>query len=351
LWKGFLTGKRNNHICITGGGFIGLETAEQLRNLGDNITILEHASVFLPIGLDIAESLRLEIRKHGVKLQLNGTIKRIEAMHVVLENGSQMEADVILVLVAVRARTELARKAGLLVGKAGVTVNEFIQTSDLDIYAVGDKVETENRITYSPMPPALGGPANREGRLAADHIFGKDIRYRGNVGTSMYRIFDLTVTCVGFSVSALRARGQNPLWATVHPPHHAGYYSEANQLTLKVIFECGTGLLLDRQVVGRSGVDKRIDVVSTAIQAGLTIFDLEHLELAYALPYGSAKDPVNIAGFVGSNLLRGDYELIYPEDMVAVLRDKIAAQEMQIIDVRSPEEFARGHIPRAQCTH
>jgi NADPH-dependent 2,4-dienoyl-CoA reductase/sulfur reductase-like enzyme len=196
------------------------------------------------------------------------------------------------------------------------------------IYAVGDKVETENRITYSLMPPALGGPANRQGRLAADHIFGKDIRYRGNVGTSMCRIFDLTVTCVGLSVSALRARGQNPLWATVHPPHHAGYYPGANQLTLKVIFECGTGLLLDRQAVGRSGVDKRIDVVSTAIQAGLTIFDLEHLELAYALLYGSAKDPVNMAGFVGSNLLRGDYELIYPEDMVAVLRDKIAAQEM-----------------------
>jgi NADPH-dependent 2,4-dienoyl-CoA reductase/sulfur reductase-like enzyme len=128
LWKGFLTGKRNNHICITGGGFIGLETAEQLRNLGDNITILEHASVFLPIDLDIAESLRLEIRKHGVKLQLDATVKRIEATHVVLENGSQMEADMILVLVAVRARTELARKAGLLVGKAGVTVNEFMQT-------------------------------------------------------------------------------------------------------------------------------------------------------------------------------------------------------------------------------
>ena len=346
--KDFLGEKRSNNICIIGGGFIGLETAEQLRNRGDNVTILEYMPhVFPPIDLDIAESLHSEVRKHGVKLQLNARVRRIEATHVILEDGSQVEAEMVLVLAGVRARTELARKAGLLVGKAGVTVNEFMQTSDLDIYAVGDMVETENRIAHSPMVLALGGPANRQGRLAADHIFGKDVRYRGNVGTSVCRVFDLTVACVGLSVSALRARGQNPLWVTVHSPHHAGYYPGANPITLRVIFERGTGLLLGCQAVGRSGVDKRIDVVSTAIQARLTIFDLEHLELAYAPPYGSAKDPVNMAGFVGSNLLRGDYELIHPEDMVAMLQDKMAAQNMQIIDVRSPEEFARGHIPRA----
>jgi NADPH-dependent 2,4-dienoyl-CoA reductase/sulfur reductase-like enzyme/rhodanese-related sulfurtransferase len=346
--KDFLAEKGSNNICIIGGGFIGLETAEQLRNRGNNITILEYmAHVFPPIDLDIAESLHSEVRKHGVKLQLNARVKRIEATHVVLEDGSQVEAEMVLVLAGVRARTELARKAGLLVGKAGVTVNEFMQTSDLDIYAVGDMVETENRIAHSPMLLALGGPANRQGRLAADHIFGKDIRYRGNVGTSVCRVFDLTVACVGLSVSALRARGQNPLWVTVHSPHHAGYYPGANPITLKVIFERGTGLLLGCQAVGRAGVDKRIDIVSTAIQARLTVFDLEHLELAYAPPYGSAKDPVNMAGFVGSNLLRGDYELIHPEDMAAVLQDKMAAQNMQIIDVRSPEEFARGHIPGA----
>jgi NADPH-dependent 2,4-dienoyl-CoA reductase/sulfur reductase-like enzyme/rhodanese-related sulfurtransferase len=346
--KDFLAEKGSNHICIIGGGFIGLETAEQLRNLGNNVTVLEYMShVFPPIDLDIAESLHSEVRKHGVQLQLNARVKRIEATHVVLEDGSQVEATMVLVLAGVRARTELARKAGLVVGKAGVTVNEFMQTSDPDIYAVGDMVETENRIAHSPMPLALGGPANRQGRLAADHIFGKDIRYRGNVGTSVCRVFDLTIACVGLSVSALRARGQNPLWVTVHPPHHAGYYPAANPITLKIIFERGTGLLLGGQAVGRSGVDKRIDVMSTAIQAGLKIFDLEHLELAYAPPYGSAKDPVNMAGFVGSNLLRGDYELIHPEDMVAAFQDKTAVQKMQIVDVRSPEEFARGHVTGA----
>jgi rhodanese-related sulfurtransferase len=235
----------------------------------------------------------------------------------------------------------LAEKAGLKIGRTGVTVNPFMQTSDPDIYAVGDMIESEHRIAGRALQLALAGPANRQGRLTADNIFGRQISYRGNVGTSACKVFNLTVASVGFSVTSLRQMGFDPLWVTVHPPDHAGYYPGSHPMTLKVAFEKETGRLLGAQAIGTAGIDKRIDVLATAMQAGMTMFDLEHLELAYAPPYGSAKDPVNMAGFVGSNLLRGDVSIIHAEDL------KIGQDAAQIVDVRSPGEVSRGYIPSA----
>jgi NADPH-dependent 2,4-dienoyl-CoA reductase/sulfur reductase-like enzyme/rhodanese-related sulfurtransferase len=337
-----------SRVAIIGGGFIGLEAADALHRLGLELSIIEAAPhVFPPLDADMAEPLHTEIRRNNVTLLLNARIQRIEAPgidrpgRIVLAEGPPVLADLVLVVVGVRARTQLAEKAGLKVRKTGVSVNSYMQTSDPNIYAVGDMIESEHRIAGRALELALAGPANRQGRLAADNIFGRQMMYRGNVGTSVCKVFDLTVASVGLSVTSLRQVGHDPLWVTVHPPDHAGYYPGAHAMTLKVAFEKETGRLLGAQAVGTARIDKRIDVLATAMQAGMTIFDLEHLELAYAPPYGSAKDPVNMAGFVGSNLLRGDVCILHAEDM------ELGHNNSQIVDVRSPAEFSRGHIPSA----
>lgn len=247
-----------------------------------------------------------------------------------------------IVAVGVRARSAVAEAADLHVGKSGVSVNLFMQTSDPDIYAVGDMVETENQVSHQARVLALGGPANRQGRIAADHILDEATPYRGNVGTFICQVFRLSAAITGLSVKALREIGFSPLWITVHPLDHAGYYPLASSMTLRVAFEPRTGRLLGAQAVGSTGVDKRIDVLSTALQAQMSIFDLEHLELAYAPQYGSAKDPVNMAAFVGADLLRGQVETVHIQEVPSLLKG------WQIIDVRSPDEFGRGHLPLAQ---
>lgn len=330
-------------LCIIGAGFIGLEAAENARNLGLEVSLVEFLPhVLPPIDTDMAQVLHTELRRNGVKLFLNASARTIEESRVILTDGTEVPAQLVLTVAGVRARIALAREAGLAVGQTGVTVNRHMQTSDPDIYAVGDMAETENRVDERRHVLALAGPANRQGRMAADHIFGRPVEYRGNVGTSVCQVFGLTIGSVGLSVDALRKMGRHPLWVTIHPPDHASYYPGAHPITLKAIFERETGRLWGAQAVGPAGVDKRIDVIATAMQAGMTIYDLEHLELAYAPPYGSAKDPVNMAGFVGSNVLRGDSQIIHAEDLT---RDALA--KVQIIDVRSPKEFSRGHIPSA----
>ncbi|KAH9208966.1 FAD-dependent pyridine nucleotide-disulfide oxidoreductase [Leptodontidium sp. 2 PMI_412] len=336
------------HVAIIGGGFIGLEVADSLRELGLEVSIIEYAShVFPPLDADMAEPLHTEIKRNDVKLFLNARIQSIEAPKdgmsscIKLADSQSVLSDLVLVMVGIRARTKIAEEAGLKVGKTGLSVNNYLQTSDHNIYAVGDMIETENRIAGHPLQLALAGPANRQGRLAADNIFGRKIAYRGNVGTSACKVFNLTVASVGLSVTALKQMGFDPLWITVHPPDHAGYYPDSHAMTLKLAFEKKTGRILGAQAIGISGVDKRIDVLATAMQAGMTVFDLEHLELAYAPPYGSAKDPVNMAGFVASNILRGDAEIVHPEDL------KNEPADVQILDVRSLDEFSRGHLEKA----
>ncbi|OCK78639.1 FAD-dependent pyridine nucleotide-disulfide oxidoreductase [Lepidopterella palustris CBS 459.81] len=344
--KEFIREHKSQRAVVIGGGFIGLEAAENLKHLGLEISIVEYAPhVLATIDAEMAEPIHAELRRQNVQLLLNAKVERIEttnyegSVNVCTASGAKVPADIVLMAVGVRARSSLAGEAGLKLGKAGVSVNKYMQTSDPDIYAVGDMVETKHRIIGSPALLALAGPANRQGRLAADHIYGKKIAYRGNVGTSICKVFDMSIGSTGLSVEALRALGRSPEWVTVHTPNHASYYPGANPITLRVVFDPETGLLLGAQGLGKKHVDKRIDVLSTAIQAEMTICDLEHLELAYAPPYGSAKDPVNMAGFVGSNLLRGDVRIAHPEELYGMDQAKI-----EIVDVRSPSEFAAGHL-------
>ncbi|KAH8804510.1 FAD-dependent pyridine nucleotide-disulfide oxidoreductase [Xylogone sp. PMI_703] len=348
--KLFISKHKSQKAVIIGGGFIGLEAAENLVHLGLNVTIIESTShVFPQVDDQLAGPIHAELRRHSINVLLNTKVQKIEKdehhnhMNIILENAAKLSTDIILMAVGGRPKTALAESAGLVLGKRGVAVNKYMQTSDPDIYAAGDMAETENRIAKAQTMTALAGPANRQGRLAADHIFGREVSYRGNVGASICKVFDMTIGSTGLPVHALRALGRAVEWVTVHPPDHAGYYPRSSMLSLRVIFDPDTGLLLGAQAVGKQGVDKRIDVLSTAIQAGMTIFDLEHLELAYAPPYGAAKDPVNMAGFVGSNVLRGDTRIVHPED----LRNIAQNEELQIVDVRSSVEFSSGQLPRA----
>ncbi|KAE8446348.1 hypothetical protein EG329_012097 [Mollisiaceae sp. DMI_Dod_QoI] len=334
---------RVKNMAILGGGFIGIEVADALSTPGIKIHVLEYTThIFPQLDSDIAHMVETELERNGVEVINNARIVKIDKSLMVLKHHHPVPAEVVLCAIGTRARIALAEKADLLIGKTGVTVNEFMQTSDPEIYAVGDMVETYHRIAEMPMSNPQAGPANRQGRLAADHIFGKDVKYRGNVGTSICKVFDLTVGSIGFSVQALKEMGRKVQWVIVHPPDHASYYPGATPVTLKVAFDPDTGALLGAQAVGKNGVDKRIDVLSTAMQGNMTIFDLEHLELAYAPPYGSAKDPVNMAGFVGANVMRGDVQIVHAEEVTEVDLD-----EKQVVDVRSPAEFARGHLKNA----
>jgi len=338
--KEYIASHKVGKAVVIGGGFIGLEAAENLRLLGLEVAIVEMgAHVLPPIDADIAEPVHAELRKNGVELMLGTTVQKIEGDGVVVEGGEKIPAQMVMLVVGVRARTDLAREAGLNIGKTGVSVNAQMQTSDPDIYAVGDMVETEQKVTGLRKVLALAGPANRQGRLAADHIFGKDVTYRGNVGAAVVKVFGLTVGITGLSVTELRKLGRDPLWVSAHPPDHAGYYPGAHPLTLKVAFDRESGKILGAQGVGVAGVDKRIDVLSTAIQGNMTVFDLEHLELVYAPPYGAAKDPVNMVGFIGSNVLRGDVDIVHGQDL-----SPADLKKLQVVDVRSPGEFARGHL-------
>jgi NADPH-dependent 2,4-dienoyl-CoA reductase/sulfur reductase-like enzyme/rhodanese-related sulfurtransferase len=331
-------------VCIIGAGFIGLEAAENLRRLNFEVSIVDRLPhVLPPIDADIAAVLHSELKRNGVKLYLHNTVRRIERSHVVLAgNGLEIPAQLVIVAAGIRPRTALAKKACLEVGEQGVRVNSHMETSDEDIYAVGDMVETEHKILKHPNVVALAGPANRQGRLAADDIAGKLVHYRGNIGTVVCQVFHLTVGFAGPSVSSLRLSGLDPLWVTVHPPHRAAYYPKAHTMTIKTAFERGTGRILGVQAVGAAGVDKRIDVLATAMQAGMTVFDLQHLELGYAPPYNSAKDPVNMVGFVASNVIQGDCRIVHAENLNA---ENIC--KWLVLDVRSAEEFSTGHLPGA----
>lgn len=342
--QSYITKNESKCATVLGGGYIGVKAVESLRSLGlkvDLIDINDH--IYPAFDKDISNFLQKELQRNKVQLYLEATVQKIvnvdveDRYYIQLQDGSNIPADIIIVAVGFNPRVDVARNAGLAV-RRGVTVNAFMQTSDPDMYAVGDMAETEHRIEHRPRILALVGPASRQGRLAADHIYNKSSPYQGNVGTSISKVFHLTAAITGLSVHELRHMGYNPQWVTVHTPDHEGYYPSSSQLTLHVSFDPYTGRLLGAQAVGRSGVDKRIDVLSTALQAGMSIFDLEQLELSYAPQYGTAKDPVNQAGCVAGNVLRGNVKVVHPEEFI----DRL--QEWQIIDVRTAEAFSQGHI-------
>jgi rhodanese-related sulfurtransferase len=246
--------------------------------------------------------------------------------------------------VGVRPENQLAIAAGLEVGpQGGIRVNEYLQTSDPDIYAVGDAIEVKDFVTGEPAQVPLAGPANRQGRIAADHIFGRHVRYRGTQGTAIVRVFDRTAALTGVSEKTLRRITHPYRKIYIHPTQHAGYYPGAEAMTLKLLFAPENGKVLGAQAVGGAGVDKRIDVLAVAIQAGMTVFDLEEMELAYSPQFGSAKDPVNMAGFVAAGLLRGEH----PQTDVETVLAPAAMKSSLVLDVRTPEEFRAGHLPDA----
>tara|TARA_R110002003_G_scaffold117_23_gene10486 strand:- start:11873 stop:13645 length:1773 start_codon:yes stop_codon:yes gene_type:complete len=349
--KCYLATHSSRSVAIIGGGFIGLEAAESLHASGVQVSIIEYMPhIFPPIDQDVAEPLHAEIKSKGVDLYLSARIREIRhapqpksTSEIVLESGEKIEAHIILLVAGVRPRIELAQQIGLDCNRFGVITNEYLQTTDPDIYAIGDMACTMNMVTKTQHNLTHAGPANHQGRLVADHIFGRKVAYRGNVGTSVCQVFGLNVAIVGSSIRSLRAQGLTPEYITVHPPNHASYYPGSSLMTLKLAFSKPDGKILGAQILGKEGVDKRIDVIATCMQAGMTVFDLEHLELAYAPPFGSAKDPVNMAGFVASNVLRGDTEIVHPEDLTSDL-----LEYWQIVDVRNAEDFANnGHLKGA----
>jgi NADPH-dependent 2,4-dienoyl-CoA reductase/sulfur reductase-like enzyme/rhodanese-related sulfurtransferase len=335
---------------LLGGGFISLELAENFVRRGIVTTVVEKSDqILVPFDREMTTPIAAKLAAKGVTLLLGQSADSFEqtptGLAVCLQSGQRLPAQLVIVGVGVRPENKLAVDAGLNVGpRGGIRVNEYLQTSDPNVYAVGDAIEVNDFVTGQQTQVPLAGPANRQGRIAADNVFGRAVKYRGTQGTAILGFFDRTAAMTGASEKSLRRADLPFRKVYVHPFHRAGYYPGAEHLTLKVLFHPETGKLLGAQAVGGAGVDKRIDVLAVAIQAGMTVFDLEEMELAYAPQYGSAKDPINMAGFVAGGLLRGEHPQV---DVEAVL----AAPESQrpfVLDVRTPKEFAAGFIPGAK---
>lgn len=332
---------------IVGGGYIGMEVAEALRHRGLAVDLVEMLpQIMPPLDAEMARDLAYHMESHGVTLHLGVTAQSFVdvdgRIQVNLSDGVTLLSDLVVMAVGVRPASNLAREAGLAIGpRGGIQVDPHMRTSDPDIYAAGDMVEVTDTITGEPTVIPLAGPANRQGRIVADHIFGRSSAYQSTQGTAVLKVFEMTGGCTGASEKALRRANLPFEKIYIHPSGHAGYYPGTAPMHLKLLFAPEDGRILGAQIVGYDGVDKRLDVLATAIRAGMTVYDLEHLELAYAPPYGSAKDPVNMAGFVASNLLRGDVAFWYAEDYP----EKTAAGV--ILDVRSEEEYDAWHIPEA----
>ncbi len=334
---------------VIGAGFIGLELVENLVRLGIDTTLVElQDQVLPPFDREMTAPIARSLIEKGIALLLGDSAEAfaqsVDGLTVRLKSGRRLPAQLAVLGVGVRPENRLAVAAGLEVGpRGGIRVNAHMQTSDPDIYAVGDAVEVKDFVIGQPTQVPLAGPANRQGRIAADHIFGRLARYRGTQGTAIVRVFDRTAAMTGASEKVLHRAGLPYRKVYIHPTHHAGYYPGAEGMTLKLLFDPHSGRVLGAQAVGGAGVDKRIDVLAVAIQAGMTVFDLEEMELAYAPQYGSAKDPVNMAGFVAAGLLRGENP---QADLESVLAAPPADRAL-LLDVRTPQEFAAGHIPGA----
>ena len=340
---------RNHHprsAVLAGGGFIGLELAENLRELGLEVTIVQRPRQLMnPFDPDMAAFLHSEVRRHGIRLALGRTVEgfaeRDGCVDVLLKDADPLHADLVVLAIGVTPDTALAKAAGLELGlKDSIVVNERMETSAPDIYAVGDAVQVKHFVTEQDAVISLAGPANRQGRIAADNICGGDSRYLGSQGSSVIKVFDLTAASTGVNEANAKKAGLDADAVVLSPMSHAGYYPGGRVMTMKVVFERGTYRLLGAQIVGYEGVDKRIDVLAAAIHAGLTAIQLKDLDLAYAPPYSSAKDPVNMAGFMVENLARGVVKQFRVEDVKDLPRDGGAV----LLDVRTPQEFGRGHV-------
>ncbi len=344
--KAYIEQNQPKSAVLAGGGFISLEVAENLRELGMEVTIVQRPKQLMnPFDADMAAFIHSEMRRHGIRLALGHTVEGFEekagGVDVLLKDNPPLHADMVVLAIGVTPESDLARAAGLELGaKGSIVVNDRMETSIPDIYAVGDAVQVKHFVTGEDAVISLAGPANKQGRIAADNICGGDSRYRGSQGSSVIKVFRMTAAATGLNETSARKSGLDVDKVILSPMSHAGYYPGGKMMTMKVIFEKGTYRLLGAQIVGYDGVDKRIDVLATAIRCGMKATDLKDLDLAYAPPYSSAKDPVNMAGFMVENISTGVLKQWYLEDADTLPRDG----SVTLLDTRTPEEFAGGHI-------
>lgn len=344
--KEYINKNHPKSVVLAGGGFIGLEMAKNLRELGMDVTIVQSSKQLMtPFDFDMASIIHSKMRKHGIKLKLGYTVDGFEEKHggvdVLLKNSPSIHADMVVLAIGVIPDTALAKKAGLKLGiKGSIVVNDRMETSVPDIYAAGDAVQVKHYVTGNDMLISLAGPANKQGRIIADNICGGDSRYLGSQGSSVIKIFDMTAATTGINESHAREAGLNVDTVILSPMSHAGYYPNGKVMTVKVVFEKKTYRLLGTQIIGYDGVDKRIDVLATAIHTGMKATQLKDLDLAYAPPYSSAKDPVNMVGFMVDNIEKGFLKQWHIRDIDTLFNDK----NVTMLDVRTSEEFNSGHI-------
>ncbi|MGR5558624.1 FAD-dependent oxidoreductase [Vibrio fortis] len=346
------------HATVVGGGFIGLEMMEAFHQLGIKTTLIEMADqVMAPVDREMAGFAHAEIREKGIDLKLGVALQAIEyipnqhmasidsgenedhqhiegELNLVLSNGESLTTDILIMAIGVRPETKLAKEAGLQIGAlGGIYTNDSMQTSDPSIYAVGDAIEEKDFVTGAQTLVPLAGPANRQGRMAADNMLGRNETYQGTQGTAICKIFDLAVASTGKNEKQLKREGVEYEKVYVHTASHASYYPGAEIVSFKMLFEPSTGKILGAQAVGKDGVDKRIDVMAVAQRAGMTVEQLQHLELTYAPPYGSAKDVINQAAFVASNIIKGDATPIHFDEVTNLNDNQV------LLDVRNPAEL------------
>jgi len=332
--------KRPESAVVVGGGFIGLEMAENLVRRGVKTTIVEILDqVMAPLDYEMAAIVHAHLKKKGIICELGNGVesfsKKEDRIIVSTNKGKDIECDIVILAIGIRPENRLAREAGLEIGKhGGIKVDATMRTSDPDIYAVGDAVEVKDFVTGLPTMTALAGPANKQGRIAADNVLGRKSLFRGTLGSTVVKVLNLTVASTGASEKVLKHNNIPYLVSYTHSGSHASYYPGATMMAIKLVFSPSSGKILGAQIVGMKGVDKRIDVLAMAIRGAMTVYDLEELELAYAPPYSSAKDPINIAGFVATNILKGDVENINWDELGDLNWDKNI-----LIDLRNQDEL------------
>lgn len=342
----YIRKNRPESAVLAGGGFISLELAENLTELGMDVTIVQRPMQLMnPFDPEMAAFIHSQMRRHGVKLALGYTVEGFEesgeGVDVLLKNEKPLHADMVIMAIGVTPDTHLAEEAGLELGIRGsIVVNDRMETSVPDIYAAGDAVQVRHFVTGQDAVISLAGPANRQGRIIADNICGGDSRYTGSQGSSVIRIFEMTAAVTGINETGAKKAGIDADSVILSPMNHAGYYPGGSLMTIKAVFEKETYRLLGAQIIGYEGVDKRIDVIATAIRAGMKATELKDLDLAYAPPYSSAKDPVNMAGFIIDNISKGILKQWHLEELQTIM-DK---NDVTLLDTRTCEEYERGHI-------
>ncbi len=342
--KALVAQRKPRRAVVIGGGYIGIEMAENLKHLDSDVTIVEAAEQIMgPLDVEMARVVGKTLLDKGIEIIFNDGVKSFDGqgnIEMTLSSGRKVDADLVILAVGVKPENKLARNAGLAIGeRGGIKVDDYLCTSDPYIYALGDAIEVKDIVNGRPALIPLAGPANKQARIVADNIAGRKVKYKGSQGTSIIKVFDLTAANTGNNEKMLQLNGIPYVKSYTISPSHAAYYPGAIPMIVKIIFSPEGGTLLGAQIVGKDGVDKRIDMLATALRMGHTVYDLEELELAYAPPYSSAKDPVNMAGFTAANILNGDMRVMHWDEL-----DSLAGDGYVLLDVRMDIERRQGHV-------